>query len=66
MTVKDNCTTGDVRLASFNDSTVSFTREGRLEMCINSAWGSVCETLFDTEDASVACGQLDGFSTGGL
>ena len=41
------------------------TREGRLEVCINNAWGTVCNTLFGREDAEVVCEQLDGFQRGG-
>ena len=36
--------------------------EGRLEVCVNSAWGSVCSGEFDTNDASVACGAMEGFN----
>ena len=37
------------------------TREGRVEICINNAWGTVCDTLFGREDAAVVCEQLEGF-----
>ena len=33
--------------------------EGRLEVCINNAWGSVCDNQFTKEEAIVACYQLD-------
>ena len=36
--------------------------EGRLEICINNSYGSVCDRRFDHLDARVACRQL-GFST---
>ena len=39
-------------------------REGRLEVCINSAWGTVCEDLFGVEEAQVVCQEL-GFSRRG-
>ena len=35
--------------------------EGRVEICMNSAWGSVCNQLFDDVDAGVVCQQLGGF-----
>ena len=38
--------------------------EGRLELCINSAWGTVCNNLFSNHDAAVACHQL-GFQRNG-
>ena len=32
--------------------------EGRVEICINNAWGTVCDSGFTKEDARVACRQL--------
>ena len=37
---------------------------GRLEMCYNREWGTVCEFGFDNQDANVACGQLGFANTG--
>ena len=37
-------------------------REGRLEICMNGRWGTVCDNGFDTANAAVACRQL-GFYT---
>ena len=55
-----NCSTGDVRLVGSGDGD-----EGRLEVCVNKAWGTVCSDEFDTTDASVACGTIEGFSGNG-
>ena len=49
-------TAGGIRL---RDGVTSL--EGRVEICYNSVWGTVCENSWSTNDAIVACRQL-GFS----
>ncbi len=58
-TPKSNCVDSAVQLVGGSNSTF-----GRLEICINSAWGSVCNSRFGTNEALVVCRQL-GFSSDG-
>ena len=48
-----SCTDGEVRLAGGNTP-----NEGRVEMCYNGVWGSVCNSYWGNYDAAVVCQQL--------
>ena len=46
------CETGDIRLAGL------FSNDGRVEVCSNGVWGSVCYALWDSFDSAVVCSTL--------
>ena len=54
------CEEGSIRLA---DGIIE--QEGRLEVCVNEVWGSVCDEGWDKTDAHVICQQL-GYSDLGM
>ena len=48
-----NCSHGDLQLV--NGSNVL---EGRVEICINNAWGTICTSSISEDDAEVICRQI--------
>ena len=51
-----NCTYGEVRLVGGSNQ-----YEGRVEVCINDQWGTICDDSWSSIDATVVCQQL-GYS----
>ena len=59
ITVAAPCRTGQLRLVGSN-----IPNEGRVEICMDNVWGTVCDDLWSSIDATVVCRQL-GYSTQG-
>ena len=53
------CTDGQLRLAGGD-----VDNEGRVEICLNNEWGTICDDGWSTSDANVACRVLGFASTG--
>lgn len=53
------CQDGSVRLVDGPSTT-----EGRVEVCINETWSTVCDNRWSTTDANVVCGQLGHLNRG--
>ena len=55
--VPSNCTDGQIRLRGGLNQ-----REGRVEICYERVWGTICDTQWDYREAQVTCRQL-GFQS---
>ena len=52
-TMEADCSDGDLQLVDGSNPL-----EGRVEICVNRAWGSICDSGFGKEEAEVICTQL--------
>jgi len=52
-TEMSNCSDDQIRLVNGSN-----LLEGRVEICINNAWGTICDSLFSEDEATVICQQL--------
>ena len=55
------CIDGGIRIIPSNARSAI---KGRVEVCFNGIWGTICSLYWDDQDASVACKQL-GYSAEG-
>ena len=53
------CTNGDIRLGD------RAMLRGRVEVCINGTWGTICDHHWTQQEASVVCSHL-GYSPYGI
>lgn len=54
-----DCSDGEIHLVNGTSG-----NEGRLEICLNRSWGTICDDGWTNNDAEVVCRQL-GYSTTG-
>ncbi len=53
------CREGAVQLVDGTRNT-----EGRVEVCVNETWSTICDNRWSVSDANVVCGQLGFLNRG--
>ena len=56
---QSNCTDGDIQLVGGSNK-----YEGRIEVCVNQAWGTVCGYLYNNNVGKVVCDQIGAQTLG--
>lgn len=54
------CTTGEMKLGGNTPD----SQDGRLEICLNNEWGTVCDDSWDERGVNLVCSKLFGESSG--
>ena len=59
--IQSNCTDGDIQLVGGSNK-----YEGRIEVCVNQAWGTVCSYIYNINVGKVVCGQIGAQTLGNV